>query len=350
MCATGSSVSTTASRILTAGSKSGMRQRGAPRCQHLAVSARRPFQSPCCPRLRGEASCGAGPHKPQADKANPTCERDGEEAAAAAAALGGRHMGMEDNSLVPHAWWAKSQNAEPGDPDQSSTLVGKQQLLRSPAAQLVRHETLVSWSSNAAEDFDFRTFAVELVGQALWHILGPLSLPMCLPLYGFSINGLSNRAMWLPLQSGKGFGIGAIAPNVFMAALMLASTTVILWFQPEHTTVMEVVVLYISTVLRCLTIAIKYGFMPRAVWNQMNAVSWDRKRLTSLMLLGSWLDVNEAFADMQIDLSLMTTVGLANEDLSLTFLQPSTAESARDIQALQGRTTRRLVAEVLRLE
>jgi len=107
------------------------------------------------------------------------------------------------------------------------------------------------------------------------------------------------------------------------------------------------VTLLMFIVLKCLTVAIKYGFMPRAVWNQLNFVAWDPSRLAGTLLLGAWLNVNQETAEMQVDWALLSTVGLAEEEPHLTFLQPTTADSVTAIQILQGKTTRRLVAEIL---
>lgn len=111
----------------------------------------------------------------------------------------------------------------------------------------------------------------------------------------------------------------------------------------EYPVIVQVLVLLI---LRCITIAIKYAYLPLPAWRQLGAVIVPQKRLLSLLVVLTWSNVKPEIARMYADLSMITVLGPALPQFHLQFLPaPRTCQAAQVASCRQGRATRQVVAE-----
>eukprot|EP00929_Paragymnodinium_shiwhaense_P075112 TRINITY_DN38409_c0_g1_i1.p1 TRINITY_DN38409_c0_g1~~TRINITY_DN38409_c0_g1_i1.p1 ORF type:complete len:652 (+),score=76.61 TRINITY_DN38409_c0_g1_i1:196-1956(+) len=202
---------------------------------------------------------------------------------------------------------------------------------------------------DAAERFDKTVFVREVLGQFLWNILGPVSLPLLALIYR-GAPGLSNRGMWICRRRRDRFRGIAIMGSTFGLMLLVMLLLHIL-LRPTDVSHVEIMYAVLMQLLRAITIGIKYAYLPLPTWHQLNKAEVSDDRLLRLLLIAGWQDVKPEQADFYAELSLITFVGPANDDQTRFRLKfhswPKTAVEASALIRLQGRLPRGMAAKFL---
>merc|ERR1712118_227649 len=119
-------------------------------------------------------------------------------------------------------------------------------------------------------------------------------------------------------------------------------------YQPADTHTIEILVIIFFILLRTVTIAIKYAYIPIPTWYQLNNVVLSSERLAGWLILVAWKSVSSKTADKYADLSFVTVTGHINDGPCLKFLpQPKGLHDLLSSCHLQGKVTRDTVVRML---
>lgn len=205
-------------------------------------------------------------------------------------------------------------------------------------------ELLINWSLDAAEKMNVGILVKEFIGQMAWFLFGPFALPLLLPFYT-SAQALKNRGMWPGKVAFMNFSwmIGIIFGFMMSSVIIIYAAA-----QPEDTHPIEVMVIIFFIFLRCVTIAIKYAYIPVPMWYQLREVQATKKRLAGWLILLSWRDVKSETANMYADLSFLTITSNVDDGPCLRFLPwPRGIQQLSSSCHMQGRVTREEVAKMM---
>jgi len=255
------------------------------------------------------------------------------------------HNDQEKTEAYSHSQEAVSpQNVEAG----ATPKVPKIQLSAERTHSCDYSEELLStWVLDAAEGFNITVFITELFGQTMFGLFGPFAIPFLYMLYGFSITGLKNRAMWPQAKKNQLVWSLTFVINMFMGAGILTAT--VMFFAVEHTTEYPAIVqVIVIMILRCVTISIKYAYMPLPSWRQLSVVVMPEQRLLGLLVVGTWQHVKPATAKKYAELSMLTVLGPGLPQFKMKFLPPPiTCNAAHLASRRQGKATRQVIAEFM---
>ncbi|CAE7348075.1 unnamed protein product [Symbiodinium natans] len=165
------------------------------------------------------------------------------------------------------------------------------------------HKDLDNWVSEVSEVFHYRVFIIELAGQLLYSVLGPLSTPILLLLYG-GRTGLMNRGFWI-------FRLDRSAFFQFLTWAFLFASVVCMYFFDDlnEVTLIEKKLTVIGLLMRNLPVATKYAYTSTPTWNQLNTAEVDLKYRLYMNLLTGWLTIPAENFDLQAEVAFVTVVG-----------------------------------------
>jgi len=166
------------------------------------------------------------------------------------------------------------------------------------------HKDLNNWVTEVSEVFHYRVFFIELVGQLLYSILGPLSYPVLLMLYRGKI-GLKNRGFWIFSK------IDASTVSQFVTWACLFASLIAMYFfdDKNEVTLIEKKLTIIGLLMRNAPVATKYAYTSTPTWNELNTTFVDAKYRKYMNLLTGWLRIPAENFDLQAEVAFVTIVG-----------------------------------------
>jgi len=161
------------------------------------------------------------------------------------------------------------------------------------------HLDLEHWVTEVSESFHWRIFFIELLGQMLHTVFGPLSLPVLLLLYGGKV-GLDNRAFWP-------FSAAAMPGNIVW--LFLITGIVANFFNPSGVMLIEQKFACFCLFMRNLPIATKYAYMSSQTWESFNRKNIDAKYRSYMNMLVGWYMIPEDNFVLQAEVAFVGVIG-----------------------------------------
>jgi len=203
-------------------------------------------------------------------------------------------------------------------------------------------EDMVTWVVEVSERRVFKVIVLEFFAQFLWYMFGPFAIPALIMIYG-STTALKNRFMWPNCRTRMGVF------DSLAGLLMLSALTIFIVYRPEQTDYTEIILIVMIIVTRCMTIAVKYGFMPLPAWRRLNRTLVAVEQVKSLLLIATWKVPTKETARKYADLSRLTLFGPCHQDLKMKFLPwPRNADESQKISRVHGLAVRSCIAKQLR--
>ncbi|CAK9104523.1 unnamed protein product, partial [Durusdinium trenchii] len=139
----------------------------------------------------------------------------------------------------------------------------------------------------------------ELIGQMMFTVFGPLSVPFLILLYGGKV-GLENRSFWP-------FSRAAIPQMIIWSCLFMAIVANL--FSPPNVMLIEKKFAIFCLFMRNLPIATKYAYTSSQTWESFNRKEIDEKyRAYQNMLVGWYMIPEENFA-LQAEVAFVGVIG-----------------------------------------
>lgn len=161
------------------------------------------------------------------------------------------------------------------------------------------HMDLEHWVTEVSEVFHYRIFFIELLGQMIHTIFGPLSIPVLLLLYGGKV-GLENRAFWP-------FSLSALPGNIIWIFLMTG--IVANFFSPAGIMLIEQKFAFFCLFMRNLPIATKYAYTSSQTWDSFNRKPIDAKYRAYMNMLVGWYMIPEENFVLQAEVAFVGVIG-----------------------------------------
>ncbi|CAE7496887.1 unnamed protein product [Symbiodinium natans] len=182
------------------------------------------------------------------------------------------------------------------------------------ATAQIFHEDLESWISEVSEVFHYRVFVIELVGQMLYTVLGPLSIPLLLIMYGGRI-GLINRGFW-PARHPS-FVVQFILWMCLFASIMLT-----ILVDPPGVMLIEKKFALMCLLMRNAPIATKYAYCSTETWTKFNREIINDKYKTFQNMLPGWYVIPEENFQLQAEVAFVGVIGsrAQRSEISVKFL------------------------------
>eukprot|EP00403_Amphidinium_massartii_P007700 CAMPEP_0178385236 /NCGR_PEP_ID=MMETSP0689_2-20121128/7930_1 /TAXON_ID=160604 /ORGANISM="Amphidinium massartii, Strain CS-259" /LENGTH=774 /DNA_ID=CAMNT_0020005515 /DNA_START=56 /DNA_END=2381 /DNA_ORIENTATION=- len=190
-------------------------------------------------------------------------------------------------------------------------------------------QDLREWVFEVSERFHVRVFLIELLGQTLYAFFGPFSLPILWMLYG-GRPGLQNRGFWFRRE----LAVVWVMQLVFFAGIFCGGA---IWIclRPKEIFSAEVKFILMNVVMRIITIALKYAYMSRQSWDQLNTSLADVEYLFSLLIVAGWSHVAHAQLMKYAEMSFIGVIGsrYQRDSLYLKFIAwPTTREALTQLR------------------
>ncbi|CAK9052429.1 unnamed protein product, partial [Durusdinium trenchii] len=187
--------------------------------------------------------------------------------------------------------------SEPAYKSDAQQVPGTDEAPESHASRF--HLDLEHWVTEVSEVFHYRIFFIELIGQMMFTVFGPLSVPFLILLYGGKV-GLENRSFWP-------FSRAAIPQMIIWSCLFMAIVANL--FSPPNVMLIEKKFAIFCLFMRNLPIATKYAYTSSQTWESFNRKEIDEKyRAYQNMLVGWYMIPEENFA-LQAEVAFVGVIG-----------------------------------------
>ena len=189
-------------------------------------------------------------------------------------------------SLIPQEVMDKPDSVLPGSSQASSPWEMPDTGDGHTAIAQVFHEDLENWIGEVSEVFHYRVFVIELVGQLLYTVLGPLSIPILLLMYGGRI-GLINRGFW-PARHPS------FVLQLILWACLFASLVLSMFADAPNVMLIEKKFAIICLLMRNAPIATKYAYCSTETWTKFNTEIISDEYKAFQNMLSGWYVIPEA--------------------------------------------------------
>ncbi|CAE7905694.1 unnamed protein product [Symbiodinium sp. KB8] len=169
------------------------------------------------------------------------------------------------------------------------------------ATAQVFHEDLENWISEVSEVFHYRVFVIELVGQLLYTLLGPASIPVLMLMYGGRI-GLINRGFWPACHA-------SFITQLILWACLFASLVLSMFAHAPNVMLIEKKFAIMCLLMRNAPIATKYAYCSTETWNKFNTEIIADKYKTFQNMLPGWYVIPEENFQLQAEVAFVGVIG-----------------------------------------